>query len=145
MVNFCSRVYDKRKKILIAQMKLDTDNRWNEQGKRFATFTPKQESFKPSEWVIGLFVLHKMAKRFSLRGFLKREKPAAKEEHGESDGLEQWPGFPDPLNADLSKIPDPPKIKKMQIKDKAAAKRPFSGWSKMLRRDALSPTLDQHV
>jgi hypothetical protein len=146
VVNFCNRIYDKRKKKLIAQMKQDPDNRWSEQGQRFATFKPKQENFKPSEWVIGLFIIHKITKWFTFRGLFRRKpKPLMKEEQGETDSGHEWSGFPDPVDPDLPKNGDPPKIRKMQIKEKAGAKGPLSRLSKVFRRDALSSTLEHHV
>jgi hypothetical protein len=146
VVNFCSRMYDKRKKELIAQMKNDPDNRWNEQGRRFATFKPKQENFKPSEWVIGLFILHKITDWVAFRGLFKRKsKPLIKEEEGETDSVQEWPGSLDLADPDLTKNGDPPKIRKMQIKEKAETKGPLSRLSKVFRRDALSSTLEHHV
>jgi hypothetical protein len=37
------------------------------------------------------------------------------------------------------------KIKEMQIKEKAVVRGPFSRCSRMLRKDALPPTWEQHV
>jgi hypothetical protein len=146
MVNFCSRFYDKHKKKLITQMKHDPDDRWNEQGKRFVTFKPKQESFKPSEWVIGLFILHKMTTWFTFKGLFRRTpKPPIKEDHEETESVQEWSGIPDPVDHELRKNGDLPKIGKMQIKGKVAAKGPLSRLSKGFRRDALSSTLEHHV
>ena len=146
MVNFCSRFYDKHKKKLIAQMKRDPDDRWHEQGKRFATFKPKQEKFKPSEWVIGLFILHKMVKWFVFKGRFNRTlKPPIKEDIRETSSAQEWSGISDPVDLDFNKTGEVPKIRKMQIKKKAVTKGPLSRLSMVFRRDALSPTLEHHV
>ena len=141
MVNFTNRLYDMRKKKLIAQMRQDADTRWNEQGKRFATFKPKQENFKPSEWVIGLFILHQIIKWLTFRWvFKKKPKPPTDEDPGETYSPQQLSGFPDTADFDLSKNEDPPKITKMQIKDRATTQGPLSKLSKVFRRGALSST-----
>lgn len=146
MVNFCSRFYDKHKKKLIAQMKRDPDDRWNEQGKRFATFKPKQESFKPSEWVIGLFILHKMTRLFTFKGLFRRTpKPPIKEDHEETDSVHVWSGIPDLVDHNLRKNGDLPKIRKMQIKEKVVSKGPLSRLSKVFRRDALSSNSEHQI
>ena len=146
MVNFTNRLYDMRKKKLIAQMRQDADARWNEQGKRFAAFKPKQENLKPSEWVIGLFILHQIIKWLTFRWiFKKKSKPPREEDPGEVHSLQQVSGFPDVADVDLSKKEDPPKITKMQIKERATAQGPFSKLSKVFRRGALSSTLEHGV
>ena len=147
MVNLSSRFYDKRKKNLVTQMKLDSDDRWREQGKRFEFFKPKQEIFKPSEWVLGLFILHKLIKLMSFRLlFTRNENKAVTEESEDDNFVEQGPEASHDTGKDSLDIGDPRKIKKMQIKETVPVKSSFSRWSRILRRDALSPTLEQqHV
>jgi len=87
-----------------------------------------------------------MATIFSVRGvFAKKEKNVVKEQRGEGTGVEQWSGYHEDEGEETWKIGDPPKIRKMRIKEKAQGKSSFSRWSKRLRRDALSPTLEHHV
>ena len=59
VVELCSRVYRKRKLLLIELMQKDLDKKWKETGQKFTSFQPKQEKRKPSEWMLGFFVLHK--------------------------------------------------------------------------------------
>jgi len=139
MVNFCNRVYDERKDKMIEQMKQDVDMRWKQQGDRFATFKPKQETLKPSDWVLGLFVLHRLTQWLRFRGVLRsRPEPVLSGEHAEVESVQEWRGFPGQEANERQESGDPPKIAKMQIKDKAEIKRPLGRLNKMFRRDALA-------
>jgi hypothetical protein len=67
LVGFSSRIYSRHKLKLVEQMKNHPDKRWSEHGKRFGIFRPKQERIKPTEWMIALFILHKMFPKFRWR------------------------------------------------------------------------------
>ncbi|KAH8805866.1 hypothetical protein F5884DRAFT_640416, partial [Xylogone sp. PMI_703] len=58
-VGLYSRIYDRRKQIIIEQMKNDDNQVWREYAKKFAAVQPKLEYHKASEWIIGSFLLHK--------------------------------------------------------------------------------------
>lgn len=68
--------------------------------------------------------MHKIGKWFSFKGlFIRKEKKVKKEERKVEDSVEQWPGFPNETGEEALNIGDPPKISKMQIKEKAAGKK----------------------
>lgn len=97
-VGLCARFYDRRKRGIIKLMKEDEDMAWSEQGKRFEGARPKQERLKPSEWMILLFVLHRIAKGMHFRRRAVIEKKERKEFSGaRKENAEPWMdlAFPD--------------------------------------------------
>jgi hypothetical protein len=77
-VGICSRIYRKQKKKLIEHM--SADEKWKREGKRFKSFQPRQETSKPSEWKVAVFLLTRLVwrkgegERIESGGELKREE-----------------------------------------------------------------------
>jgi hypothetical protein len=91
MVRICGRFYDQRKKIIIKLMKEDEDSAWIEQGKRFEALKPKQEKLRPSEWVIALFVLHRITHGLRVRFWLKSWNLRKRKVISMRKESDQWP------------------------------------------------------
>ncbi|KAE9364562.1 hypothetical protein N431DRAFT_108587 [Stipitochalara longipes BDJ] len=66
LVGFCGRIYCSYKTKLIQQMKNEPGSGWKEKGRQFSIFRPRSEIRKPSEWIIGLFILRKLFRTFSI-------------------------------------------------------------------------------
>lgn len=48
-------------------MKASADQNWRSRGERFVIFQPKSGHIKPSEWMVGLFLIHKLFGKFRLK------------------------------------------------------------------------------
>ena len=57
LVQLCGSLYDAKKKDIVRAMKVDSDERWKQRGRRFEAFRPKHEHPEPSEWYIPLYTL----------------------------------------------------------------------------------------
>jgi hypothetical protein len=73
-VRISGATYKKYKRRLVSQMKEEEDIRWSEQGKRFEKFRPRAERIEPSDWIIGLFILHKCVRATGIGNLLNRKK-----------------------------------------------------------------------
>jgi hypothetical protein len=137
----CSRVYHKRKRKLIEQMR--TDPAWSELGKRFDTFQIKHERAKPSEWTLVLFQIRKLIPIISVRWKSRKQQKTAKSSNPTVELDEfQWP-LPfltelDAVNKDGGSTTDKepgPQVVAQPLHDG------LMGLSKVFRRGALSPGL----
>ncbi|PMD52652.1 uncharacterized protein K444DRAFT_187304 [Hyaloscypha bicolor E] len=146
VVELCSRVYRKRKLLLIELMQKDLDKKWKETGQKFTSFQPKQEKRKPSEWMLGLFVLHKAFGRFQ---FIKRLSEEEKQEKIRSNKEGSMPYWPDlPLPEELAQSTDLAKVQSAgagEVRKKPSIRDRFARLSMVFRRGAVSPGTTANV
>jgi len=138
MVNFVGRIYGRHKKQLISLMIDDKDSGWKELGRRFATFQPKQEKIKPTEWMIVLFILHRLRRAINRPWHLKRKAKPATVEVEHHAGVHIAPdvsfqyGFDGSTNnTDAVKPPDSADLTEEVVKGGFV--------NRVIRRGALSP------
>jgi hypothetical protein len=77
--SFFSRTYSIHKARFIEQMKNSSSPAWRSRGERFVIFQPRHENIKPSEWMIALFMLHKISRVF-------RSRERSRQDGTESEG-----------------------------------------------------------
>ena len=146
VVEFCSRVYNKRKLLLIELMQKDLDKKWKETGQKFTSFQPKQEKRKPSEWILVLFVFHKIFSRFK---FTKRLSEKQKQEEtglNKEGNMQFWPNLP--LPEELAQATDLSKVQSTgaaEARKKSSTGGRFSRLSVMFRRGAFLPATTANV
>jgi hypothetical protein len=129
VVGCCERLYTKRKRHLIEEMRRDPDKSWSEQGKRFVTFHPKQENVKPSEWTIILFVLHNTFRWFHIRREFTKPKSKKSERQNEAVINRQNPSFSvEFTSVSATTVP----------KERSSMRSSFGRLGEVFRRGALS-------
>lgn len=144
VVGLCARLYDKWKNGVVERMTRDENSNWSEAGKRFATFQPKHEKLKPSDWTLGLFVLRGI---FRGLGFKKRTERKGKE------GLEaravsmgnNWPNLSFSVGFDTQRQEKEPAETEASAKEKASPRSGLASFSKVFRRGALSKGISTDV
>ena len=76
IVHLCGSIYDAKKKGVVNAMKADTNEKWNQRGRRFEVFRPKHDHPEPSEWYITFYSLLRPA---TLLGINRRRRPEPEE------------------------------------------------------------------
>ena len=146
VVEFCSRVYSKRKLLLIELMQKDLDKEWKETGQKFTSFQPKQEKRKPSEWMLVLFVFYKVFSRFQFTKGLSEKEKQKKMRSNREGSMPYWPDLPlpeEPAQAtNLSKVQS---TGESEVRKKSSTRGRFARLSIMFRRGAFSPGTTANV
>ncbi|KAE9366544.1 hypothetical protein N431DRAFT_349848, partial [Stipitochalara longipes BDJ] len=146
VVEFCSRVYSKRKFLLIELMQNDLDKKWKETGQKFTSFQPKQEKRKPSEWMLVLFVFHKAFGSFQFTKKLSEKEKQEKMRSNKEGSMPYWPDLPLPEElthtTDLSVVQSPGTG---EVRKKSSTRGRFARLSIMFRRGAFSPGTTANV
>jgi len=125
----------------------DPNHSWKEQGKRFAIFQPKREKIKPSGWILGLFLMHKLLRALDVRKIFmaKRNLVRDTDEKGKQN-TDEWPGFPLPTAIDSpTKLGQAPKLGKSKVIETSTLRDSFTRLSRIFRRGAFSPGLSTDV
>jgi len=124
-------------------MENDLDKNWKKQAKRFRIFKPKKENIKPSEWMIVLFMIHKI-----FGGLRKKRifRPTAEksQERGSignmTANVTNWPDLPLPWEAvQQNKTEQNSTAKAAETTKKSSIRGGFARISMVFRRGALSP------
>jgi hypothetical protein len=140
VVEFCGQVYSKRKLKIIEQMNKDLDSRWKEQGQRFTIFQPKHERHKPSEWMLGLFLLHRIFGGFHLTRPFSRNEEQKTVQSDKKGSIPYWPNLPFPGQAAPSKKPtETQTTQTAEVRKKSSVRERFARLSMVFRRGAFSP------
>ena len=124
-------------------MTRDEDSNWSEAGKRFATFQPKHEKMKPSDWMLGLFVLREI---FRGLGFKRTERKGKEGVEGRSVSMgSNWPNLSFSAGFDTQSQEKGPAATEASAKEKAFPKSGLASFSKVFRRGALSKGISTDV
>jgi len=144
LVGFSSRVYSRHKLKLVEQMKNHPDKRWSEHGKRFGIFRPKQERIKPTEWMIALFILHKMFPKFSWRRSRTKSRHQERGQHDRktTHDVQSYAEMPDLAflgeTVPSTKADQSSAISTSEPRKESSIRQGFARLSMVFRRGALS-------
>jgi hypothetical protein len=134
-VGLCSRFYDRRKRGIIKLMKEDEDSAWREQGKRFEGARPKKERHKPSEWMIVLFILHRIAKGLRFKRRVEKKRMERKEINEAKKGPEE-PWMDLTLPESLMKEGETSQVSESDAREEASVKSRLKGVRRIFGRNS---------